>query len=207
MKRFMWSRVVMTILCTTIVFGLCGGAPGQSPGGVSNDPKGPFSASLERRESEEALRTLPNRMKEKRSLAFSNPQILKQMNEDFIRIQAIRRGMVQQITTAQPFILRPLEDETDEIRKRAIRLRNSLVLTDASAEKLASGIKNFTRESIADAVFDLCLEISRFTENPIFKANRVYTVRDAKEASLALDRLILLAGQIGKEAERLRRSN
>lgn len=198
----------MTVLCLPVFAGLCHNVSAQVAGGVSVNPKGPFSASIERRESEQALRTLSSRTREKRARSFSNPQVLKQMNEDFVRIQAIRQGMVRQITAGQPFELRPLEDETDEIRKRAIRLRNSLALTDESAEKPAPpSIKNFTHESIPDAVFDLCIEISRFTENPIFKRNGVYTVRDAKEASLALERLILLSEQISKGAERLRRSN
>lgn len=205
MKRDIWSGLFLTVVCATV---FASETPAQGAGGVSAKPTGPFSASLEQRESEQALRSLSGRTRERRSRSFSNPQILKQMNEDFVLIQAIRREMVQQITAGQPFNLRPLEDETDEIRKRATRLRNSLALTDESPEKTPpSGIRSLTRESIADAVFDLCLEISRFTENPIFKANGVYTVRDAKDASLALDRLILLAGQISKEAERLRRFN
>jgi len=56
-------------------------------------------------------------------------------------------------------------------------------------------------------VFDLCIEISRFTENPMFKANGVYTVRDATDAIKALDAVIALAGATAKAAERLRRSN
>jgi len=60
---------------------------------------------------------------------------------------------------------------------------------------------------VNDAVFDLCIEISRFTENPMFEANGVYTVRDATEASKALDTVIVLARDTGKAAERLRKAN
>jgi hypothetical protein len=173
--------------------------------GISANPHGPFSESIERRQREQDLRSLPQKLRARRVHNISNPQLIKQMNEDFVRIQTIRAEAVRLLTAGSPFDLKKLENDSDEIRKRASRLRGSLALTD-DTPTMRPVKQILTTELVHDAVFDLCLEVSRFTENPMFKANGVYTVRDAIEASKALDAVIALARDVEKAAERLRKS-
>ena len=184
----------------------CCVAAAQSKPSPSANPLGPFAESIERRQREQDLRSLPQKLRARRVHDVANPQLIKQMNEDFIRIQTIRAEAVRVIAAGTPFDLRKLENDSDEIRKRASRLRNALALSDEPAAT-RPGRKVLTTEWVHDAVFDLCIEISRFTENPMFKRNGVYTVRDATEANKALDTVIALARDIGKAAERLRKSN
>lgn len=61
-----------------------------------------------------------------------------------------------------------------------------------------------TVESINDRAFQLCIEISRFTENPMFKTNGVITAKQVTEAAKALDTVIALAAAVQKESGRVR---
>ena len=62
-----------------------------------------------------------------------------------------------------------------------------------------------TVEELNDQAYNLCIEISRFTENPIFKSKGVLTARHAGEADKTLGLVISLADSIRKESERLRK--
>jgi hypothetical protein len=58
-------------------------------------------------------------------------------------------------------------------------------------------------ESMSARAFQLCLEISRFTGNPMFKTKGVITINNAKKASETLDLLISLAAMLEKESDNL----
>ena len=206
MTRKIFTGLVSVGICIVFSAAACCVAAAQMKPSPSANPLGPFSESIERRLREQDLRSLPQRLRERRVHSIANPQLIKQMNEDFMRIQTIRAEAVRVIATGTTFDLKKLEKDSDEVRKRASRLRGSLALS-VKGVKTRPGKKILTMDSVHDAVFDLCIEISRFTENPMFKANGVYTVRDATEAIKALDAVIDLARDTGKAAERLRRSN
>ena len=206
MTRKIFTGLVSVGICIVFSAAACCVAAAQMKPSPSANPLGPFSESIERRLREQDLRSLPQRLRERRVHSIANPQLIKQMNEDFMRIQTIRAEAVRVIAAGTTFDLRKLKKDSDEVRKRASRLRGSLALSDERGAKRPSK-KIVTMELVNDAVFDLCIEISRFTENPMFKANGVYTVRDATDAIKALDAVIALAGATAKAAERLRRSN
>ena len=206
MTRKIFTGLVSVGICMVFSVAACCVAAAQMKPSPSANPLGPFSESIERRLREQDLRSLPQRLRERRVHSIANPQLIKQMNEDFMRIQTIRAEAVRVIAAGTTFDLRKLKKDSDEVRKRASRLRGSLALSDERGAKRPSK-KIVTMELVNDAVFDLCIEISRFTENPMFKANGVYTVRDATDAIKALDAVIALAGATAKAAERLRRSN
>ena len=206
MTRKIFTGLVSVGICIVFSAAACCVAAAQMKPSPSATPLGPFSESIERRLREQDLRSLPQRLRERRVHSIANPQLIKQMNEDFMRIQTIRAEAVRVIAAGTTFDLRKLKKDSDEVRKRASRLRGSLALSDERGAKRPSK-KIVTMELVNDAVFDLCIEISRFTENPMFKANGVYTVRDATDAIKALDAVIALAGATAKAAERLRRSN
>ena len=202
----MTGKIFTCLLSLGLSVAACCVAAAQVKPNPSANPLGPFSESIERRLREQDLRSLPQRLRERRVHSIADPQLIKQMNEDFMRIQSIRVEAVRVIAAGTPFDLKKLEKDSDEVRKRASRLRASLALSE-ERRKTLPGKKILTLELVHDAVFDLCIEISRFTENPTFKANGVYTVRDAAEASKALDAVIDLARDTGKAAKRLRKSN
>lgn len=176
--------------------------------GLAGESTGPFSTSIERRRAEQDLRSLPMILRERRNQHTHDPKMLERLNEDFVRIQAIRNAMVQEIAAGRSLPLKRLEQDSAEIRKRAARLKDSLALSDdQDGSSPVTEPKRIPGSAIGDAAFDLCLEISRFIENPIFKAGGVYAVRDALDAARSLDMVISLAAAIDESAERLRESN
>jgi hypothetical protein len=205
MTRKIFTGVVSAGTCIVFSAAACCMAAAQGKPSPSANPLGPFAESIERRQREQDLRSLPQRLRTRRVRHVADPQLIKQMNEDFVRIQTIRAEAVRMLAAGAHFDLKKLEKDSNEVRKRASRLRASLALSEEAATRPRKKILPI--ESINDAVFDLCIEISRFTENPMFKANGVYTVRDATEASKALDAVIALARDTGKGAERLRKAN
>lgn len=164
------------------------------------NPQGPFADSLERRRAEMDLRSVPLKLRERMIRNFSDPRIVKQMNEDFLRIQAIRSDMVKVFADGSKLTAEQLRNDARDIRKRATRLRTLLALSEDHNEVEVPRAIPISIESLNARAFQLCLEISRFTGNPMFKTKGVITVNNSKEASETLDLLISLAAMLEKES-------
>jgi hypothetical protein len=132
--------------------------------------------------------------------------MLEQLNLDFKQLQVVRLAMVSDIAIGKPFEYGRLSKDSGEIRKRAARLHSSLALFDHpdEVEKPFQKVQ-FDQAKIQDAASELCLEISRFIENPMFKPGRAYNARDAAEADVALTTVVRLAANIKESADSLRR--
>ena len=134
--------------------------------------------------------------------------LIEQMSDDFKQIQIIRLGMVKAIADGKQFEYKKLAENASEIKKRAQRLRSSLaLLEDKEAGKQSPKTVEYQADTIQNAASDLCLQISRFTTNPLFNANAVYNLRYASEADDALDAVITLSTNIKNSADKLRRSD
>ena len=181
-------------------------AHAQRASSLPTNTNGPFEDSIERRNRETALRSLKKSAPERSPDNSLSPEIVKQINEDFERIQLIRLGMVNDIKENKIFEYKRLSEETSEIKKRAARLKVSLSLFEPQSDKQTFEKIEFDKDRIQDAVFDLCIEISKFIENPIFKSNGSYKARQAIEAGRALNAIILLSTNIRNSAEKLRKS-
>lgn len=186
------------VLSATLLF--CGSIFGQLG---APDPQGPFADALERRRAEMDLRTVPTKLRERMIRNFSDPRLVKQMNEDFLRIQAIRAEIAK--VFAEGSVLSPERLRTDarEIRRRATRLRSLLALSEEHEDVEVPQAIPLTVDSLNARAYQLCLEISRFTGNPMFKSSGVISVNNAREASKTLDLLISLAEMLEKESDSL----
>jgi hypothetical protein len=186
---------------------LSSNARSQATAGVQTPYSGPFADALERRSRETGLRSITMMGKDK-----TDPRIyqafLDQLNEDFQQIQLIRIGMIKSIAAAKPIEYKQLSKDAEEIRKRALRLKTSLALTENSDTMGREPAKvEYQSDTIQDAASDLCLEISRFTTSPLFKPGAVYNLRFATEADRALDAVINISSNIKSSAEKLRNSH
>jgi hypothetical protein len=167
----------------------------------------PFREALERRRREAALRSMTMMGGQKRD-PREQQALLEQMNGDFKQIQLIRLGMVKDIADGKPFEYKRLATDAAEIKKRAARLRTSLaLLEEKDVSKQDAKKVEYQKDTIQDAAADLCLEISRFTTNPLFKPGSVYNLRHAIEADNTLDTVINLSNNIKESADRLRRND
>ncbi len=179
---------------------LCGTAAAQL---ASPNPTGPFADSIERRRAEQDLRSLPQKLRRRLDQNLSDRRIVEQMNEDFLRIQAIRAELVKAFGSGAEIEPRKLESSASEIRKRAMRLRESLALTEENSNLKVSREPEPSIKTVNARAFELCLEISRFTGNPLFKSKGVITIAHAKEAGLSLDTIVALARVVQNEADGL----
>jgi hypothetical protein len=195
----LYPSIALVPVCVVII--LSGGTTFAQIG--SPNPLGPFADSIERRRAEQDLRALPLKLRERMDRNLADPQMLKQMNEDFLRIQAIRAEMVSIFSSGSTINPRLIKDSASEIRRRGNRLRTMLALSDEHPKTELRADGKVSLESVNGKAFQLCLEISRFTGNPLFKKKGVITVANAKEASAALDAVIELAGVLQKESGRL----
>jgi hypothetical protein len=176
---------------------------GQGTQAATQNPLGPFAHSIERRLAEQDLRALPLKLRERRERNLADPKILEQMNEDFLRIQTIRAEMVSTFSRGgliEPDILKDLAVET---KRRSSRLRSMLALAEDSDTNGPKAKIPTTVEALNDQAYKLCIEISRFTENPIFKSKGVLTARHAGEADETLGVIASLAESIQKASSSL----
>lgn len=194
---------IIFIFAICLVFGALT-VRAQSVSGTQLNPAGPFSASLERRRAEQDLRALPVRLREKRQQNFKDPKILQQMNEDFVRLQTIRAEMAKTFASGGLHQSSFLKLSSEDVERRASRLRSTLALSEEPEDIEIRPERSPSIESLNDRAFQLCLEISRFTENPMFRANGVITAKQVTEAAKALDTVIALAEAIQKELSRVR---
>lgn len=195
MKRNGGGCIALVYLCSILL--LSYGDVGAQTAATQN-PLGPFAVSVERRLAEQDLRALPLKLRERRERNLADPKIREQMNEDFLRIQAIRADMVKTFSTGGLIDPSSLKDLAAEVKRRASRLRSMLALSEESEVDGPKAERPKTIESLNDQAFKLCIEISRFIENPIFKPQGAFAVRHASEADKTLGLVVLLAGSIQK---------
>src|SRR5437762_2403101 len=201
--------VIRSICCLIFVFLLAVLTVGQqgTARGIQNSPNGPVTDALERRSREVALRSITMTGRDKPD-SRANIALLRQMNEDFKQIQLVRLGMVNDIKDGKRFEYKRLSDDASEIRKRAVRLKVSLAFSEEKERPEQEFQRiDFDDAKIQDAASDLCLEISRFTENPMFRPGATFNVRYAAEAERALNTVINLSTNIKNSDDKLRKSN
>lgn len=179
--------------------------PGNNIGSPSS-PTGPFSASLERRYREIALRGVGTNSGNRKRDERVERAALQRLKDDFEQIQMIRLGMIRDIKAGRLFEYKRLSSDAGEIKKRASRLQTSLALFHSQEAGQQPEKAVFNERETQDAASDLCLEISSFIQNPLFKLNGAYRAVDAADAGRSLDRVISLAATIKKSAEILSKS-
>ena len=205
---FLTSRSIWSLL-TFVTIGISASASHAQAVNVAapTNSGDPFGEAKERRSRETALRSIAmigaNKRDPREQQAF-----LKQLNDDFTQIQIIRLNMVKNISDGRPFEFKRLASNASEIRKRAARLRSSLALRpDNLPEPKDQKAVEYNDATIQDAASSLCVEISRFTTNPLFKENAVYNLRFATEADNALQTIIALSDSIKNSAYKLRHTD
>ncbi|HYJ89943.1 MAG TPA: hypothetical protein VEV84_01425 [Pyrinomonadaceae bacterium] len=204
-RRFALETIVILAFVMVVVSTARAQAtPGEEVQSKSSDP---FREAIERRNREIGLRSITMIGSQKRD-PREQQALLEQMNDDFKEIQLIRLAMVKDIADGKQFEYKRLADDASEIKKRAARLRSSLaLLEDKEIERPDPKKVEYEKDTIQDAASDLCLEISRFITNPLFKPGAVYNLRYAVEADNTLDNVINLSTNIRNSADRLRRVN
>jgi hypothetical protein len=131
-----------------------------------------------------------------------------QMREDFRRIQILRNNVARHVLSGKPLDYKFITGETEEINKRAARLKSHLMREVPAGEKKEPEKQpEVADERVKDALVTMCLRIDSFTENPIFKVPDVVNVEQSAKAGRDLRDIIRLSDGIRKAAERLEKAN
>jgi hypothetical protein len=152
------------------------------------------------------LGTLPKRTgKAKRP----NPQLTPaQLQEDFRRIQVVNNNLADALSQGGAIDLKFLAKSASEIRARAERLKDNLMLP--KTERAAPRPKPedvINPEQVKRSLFVLYRLIIDFTHNPIFKVARPDDAELSAKAMSDLEEIIELSGHVRKGSEQLRKAS
>jgi len=188
-----------------------GAALAQQPGAPGTTPPGerdPFAEVRERQRREAQLRSAEMIGEVKLTDRRSVEAAVGQMKDDFRRVQVLRNDVVRHLQSGQPLDYKFISRETEEINKRAGRLKTHLLREVPGGEKKAPETPaDIEGAQLTEALVRMCHRIDSFTENPLFKIPEVIDVKDAEKAGRDLHDILKLSEAIGKSAERLKKTS
>jgi hypothetical protein len=126
-----------------------------------------------------------------------------QLEEDFKRILTLHNEIVRATSGDKTLDYHFVSDATAEIRKRAGRLQNTLVLKSESGYRDHEKRPKFNDAQVRDSLITLCKYIESFASNPVIESPGTVDARQSARADSDLSAIIELSGGIRKSAERL----
>jgi hypothetical protein len=134
---------------------------------------------------------------------------IEQTKNDFKRIQLLRNDIVDRLVAKQPLDYKLLVTQSEEINKRANRLKSFLM--KPTAEDLKKGEEKrpdatqveYDEAGMKAALIRLCNTIHSFTGNPMFKNPEIVDAQQPARAGGDLVVIIELSENIKKNADRL----
>ena len=132
---------------------------------------------------------------------------IKQVKEDYKRIQIVRNEMVRNLIADRPLDYRLISDETGEINERAVRLKAYLMPpVPEDKEKNTRSQVEFNDEEMKGALVELCNLIAGFIDNPVLKNPDTIDVEQSTRAGRDLFSIIELSGNIKRSCEKLNKA-
>ena len=165
--------------------------------------KDPFGEIRERQQREAQLRSAemmgPTRKADSRDFEAN----AKQMREDFKAIQLLRNNVARHLLAEKPLDYKFIVNETEQISKRANRLKAHLT-RESGEDKKKEETKpvELADNQMKGALVIMCKRIDSFTENPVFKQPEVVDAPQSAQAGRDLQDVILLSEGILKLAEK-----
>jgi len=183
-------------------------AQAQQTGPPPVGNRDPFAEVRERQQREAQLRSAEIlggvRKLDKRGAEAA----AEQMREDFKIIQIRRNNLVRQLLSEKPFDYKFIAAETEEINRRASRLKTHLLREIPEGEKKEEKKEvEIADAQMKDALLTMVKRIDSFTENPVFKVPDVVDIQQTAKADRDLRQIILLSEGIRKTADRLNKTH
>jgi hypothetical protein len=186
----------------TAVLALGSPTPARAQARPTPPQQSPGSETPQQMRDREANITLLERGKDE---AISKDAAMKQMNEDFQRIQTEDADIMNAFSSANPPDYKKISDDAADIKVRAIRLKNFLVLPPSAKDEKRKKERESDNSELKSSVPALGESIKSFVSNPIFRqqAQQQVDYRDVAKARRDLDDVVDLSARIAKTAERL----
>ena len=147
-------------------------------------------------------RPMPRRLEPRLALA--------QIKEDFVRIQVINNELAGMVARArrEPLDLKLVSKSAGDIRKRAERLRDNLVLPEFEKVFEIPRVESPTEaEQLKSSLALLRGLILEFVNNPNFKNTQLVEVQTAMKARRDLEDIIDVCGWIKQSSEKLHKED
>jgi hypothetical protein len=171
-------------------------------------PLGPSSdATRDMQERDMNIRRLEIERDSNKKPTFEvSKETIKQVNEDFARIQEINLDIMHDYVSGIRPNYKHIAAAMAEINKCAARLNTNLLLPpgDAAANDQASP-SGLTKRPARSPLLDLNDLITRFVTNPIFKNSGTIDATTGAKAKRDLEEIIDLSDRISKSADKLSR--
>lgn len=145
-------------------------------------------------------------MKEELEKQFEKRRIslLPQIKEDFTRLQIVNNAMMRKVFDEEVLDYRNVSGQLAEIRKRASRLKDNLMLPESTQK----GAPQKTMAApvgaqIKDSLLALDTLIMGFVQNPLFQKPGVIDAKLSAQAGRDLKMIVEFSSSIKKEVEKL----
>lgn len=184
--------ILMIILLATPLFAQA------SRGRVASDRARAKEADLQHYNREMALRNLG---KEQPLSEQQQKLALKQIKEDFERLQFVNNEMMRTVSASETLDYKSISNTLSEINKRAKRLKSNLRMEDGERDKAWQA----TSESaeLKQSLYQLDNLIMGFVTSPLFRNTSVTDANLRLKAGRDLDGIIEMSQTVRKNAEKL----
>lgn len=133
-----------------------------------------------------------------------NMMVLKQIREDYLRLQVLNNEMMSAATRGGTLDYKHLGEQSTEINKRAQRLRKTLSLSEPEAgEDTQKHLRAGGDADLKTLLVSLDKRIINFIENPYFKNPNVINAHDSLAASADLQSIIETSHSIKKKCKEM----
>lgn len=190
-------------------------AVAQNGGPKGTDPmEDAYRADMERRRraDEEWWRVQSLRLASQPRPAPSRPEpklALAQIKEDFVRIQVINNELAAMVSRSgrEPLDLKLVSKSAADIRKRAARLRDNLVLPEfEKVFELPQPQAHTEAELLKSSLAMLRSLILEFVNNPQFDNSQLVDIQAGMKARRDLEDIIEVCGRVKESSEKLNKA-
>ena len=127
-----------------------------------------------------------------------------QVQEDFTSLQVVNNKMMRAVFIDRSLDYKLIAATTEEIKKRALRLKGNLLLPKvADEEKNRDSQAPSDDEQLKAALLTLDRSIMNFVKNPLFKMNNVIDPNLASKAGRDLESIIEFSEAVRKNVQKL----
>jgi hypothetical protein len=178
------------------------------PGTPSNDPRDPENQPSTNKTDMRNREWLMGNSRKLARKPRTGPEesVLPQIKEDFERIQLIDREMMKAVFVANLIDYQQILKTTNEIRKRAARLKTNLAYPEPPTRDTSRTRAGHEDEDIKVSLTNLDQAITSFVMNPIFQLQQeVVESRLAIKATSDLMDIAELSDRLKNHAQRLER--
>ena len=132
---------------------------------------------------------------------------LTQIKEDFTRIQVVNNALAKALATGQELDFKLVAESASEIKKRAGRLKDNLILPESVEARQKRAPFRFEPSQLKAALAELDRLVISFVHNPGFRSVKVVDAEWSARARSDLEGIIELSGRVKTFGEQLHKAS